>query len=54
MSIGPVAEDEIEFDLVGLDPSLANAFRRILISEVPHIFTNLFIASLFINRFIFL
>ncbi len=26
---------ELEFDLIGVDPSLANAFRRILISEVP-------------------
>ena len=28
-------ENEIEFDLIGVDCSLANAFRRILISEVP-------------------
>ncbi|RRT65776.1 hypothetical protein GW17_00037338 [Ensete ventricosum] len=27
--------DEIEFDMVGIDASLANAFRRILIAEVP-------------------
>ncbi len=26
---------ELDFDLIGVDPSLANAFRRILISEVP-------------------
>ena len=26
---------ELEFDLIGFDPSLANAFRRIMISEVP-------------------
>jgi DNA-directed RNA polymerase I and III subunit RPAC1 len=25
----------MEFDLIGVDCSLANAFRRILISEVP-------------------
>lgn len=25
----------IEFDMIGVDPSLANAFRRIMISEVP-------------------
>ena len=38
---------ELEFDLVGVDASLANAFRRILISEVPtmaiekvHIYNN--------------
>lgn len=28
---------EMEFDLVGVEPSLANAFRRILLSEVPSI-----------------
>ncbi|GLJ18919.1 hypothetical protein SUGI_0338150 [Cryptomeria japonica] len=28
-------EEEIEFDIVGIDASLANAFRRILIAEVP-------------------
>jgi DNA-directed RNA polymerase I and III subunit RPAC1 len=26
---------EMEFDLVGVDASIANAFRRILIAEVP-------------------
>ncbi|ERN19212.1 DNA-directed RNA polymerases I and III subunit rpac1 isoform X1 [Amborella trichopoda] len=28
-------ENSIEFDMVGIDASLANAFRRILIAEVP-------------------
>lgn len=28
-------DDEMEFDLMGLDASIANAFRRILIAEVP-------------------
>ena len=27
-------KEEMEFDMVGIDPSLANAFRRILIAEV--------------------
>ena len=26
---------ELEFDLIGVTPALANAFRRIMISEVP-------------------
>ena len=26
---------DLEFDMIGLDPSVANAIRRILISEVP-------------------
>ncbi|OVA07243.1 DNA-directed RNA polymerase [Macleaya cordata] len=30
-----LTEDEMEFDMIGIDPSIANAFRRILISEVP-------------------
>jgi len=29
------ADLEMEFDLIGVDPSIANAFRRIMISEVP-------------------
>ncbi|XP_023759557.1 uncharacterized protein LOC111907974 [Lactuca sativa] len=28
-------EDDMEFDLIGIDASIANAFRRILISELP-------------------
>lgn len=31
-------EDELEFDMIGIDPSLANAFRRILIAEVRFVF----------------
>lgn len=31
----PDSQMELEFDMVGIDPSLANAIRRILISEVP-------------------
>lgn len=27
--------NELEFDMVGVDPALANAFRRILLAEVP-------------------
>lgn len=27
-------EEDIEFDLVGIDAAIANAFRRILIAEV--------------------
>lgn len=29
-----LTKDEIEFDMIGIDASLANAFRRILIAEV--------------------
>lgn len=25
----------MEFDMIGIDPSIANAFRRILIAELP-------------------
>ncbi len=28
-------EEDMEFDMIGVDPAVANAFRRILISEVP-------------------
>ncbi|KAL3872987.1 hypothetical protein ACJMK2_036152 [Sinanodonta woodiana] len=30
-----LAGDELEFDMVGIDAAIANAFRRILLSEVP-------------------
>ena len=26
---------DMQFDMVGIDPAIANAFRRILIAEVP-------------------
>ena len=29
-----LAEDDMEFDMIGIDAALANAFRRILIAEV--------------------
>ena len=35
MDIQQSNELEMEFDLVGVDASIANAFRRILIAEVP-------------------
>lgn len=35
IEINRLTEDEIEFDMIGIDASLANAFRRILIAEVP-------------------
>ncbi|ORX98974.1 DNA-directed RNA polymerases I and III subunit RPAC1-like protein [Basidiobolus meristosporus CBS 931.73] len=35
VKIWRVSPTEMEFDLVGVDASIANAFRRILISEVP-------------------
>ena len=28
-------EEEMVFDMIGIDPAIANAFRRILLSEVP-------------------
>lgn len=30
-----LSDDEMEFDMIGVDPAVANAFRRILIAEVP-------------------
>ena len=30
-----LTEEEMEFDMVGVDPAVANAIRRILLSEVP-------------------
>ncbi|XP_055541885.1 DNA-directed RNA polymerases I and III subunit RPAC1 [Wyeomyia smithii] len=40
-------EDELEFDMIGVSPAIANAFRRLMLSEVPsmaiekvHIYNN--------------
>ena len=42
-----LTDQEIEFDMVGIDAPIANAFRRILLAEVPtmaiekvHIYNN--------------
>ncbi|XP_052767078.1 DNA-directed RNA polymerases I and III subunit RPAC1-like [Mya arenaria] len=47
IEVGRLAADELEFDMIGIDAAIANAFRRILLSEVPtmaiekvHIFNN--------------
>jgi DNA-directed RNA polymerase I and III subunit RPAC1 len=33
--VSHASPERVEFDAIGLDPALANALRRILISEVP-------------------
>lgn len=35
IEVNKVTDDMMEFELIGIDPALANAFRRVLISEVP-------------------
>jgi DNA-directed RNA polymerases I and III subunit RPAC1 len=35
IEIQHLSDLELEFDLVGIDASIANAFRRILLAEVP-------------------
>lgn len=30
-----ITDEDMEFDMIGIDPAVANAFRRILIAEVP-------------------
>ena len=37
ISIKKLNEEEIVFDLIGAEPPLANALRRIMIAEVPTI-----------------
>lgn len=32
-----LTDSDIEFDMIGIDPAIANAFRRILIAEVMHL-----------------
>lgn len=34
IDIQRITKDTVEFDLIGVDASIANAFRRILIAEV--------------------
>ena len=38
IDIQRITKDAIEFDLIGVDASIANAFRRILIAEVRSYF----------------
>ena len=35
IDIKSLDEEELVFDMIGIDPAIANAFRRILLSEVP-------------------
>lgn len=35
IEINRLTEEDMEFDMIGVDASIANAFRRILIAEVP-------------------
>lgn len=35
INITSMSDDVVEFDMIGIDAALANAFRRILIAEVP-------------------
>ena len=35
VEVQSMGEDEMVFDLIGIDAAIANAFRRILLSEVP-------------------
>ncbi|KAK7301902.1 hypothetical protein RJT34_12779 [Clitoria ternatea] len=35
IEVNRMADDVIEFDMIGIDPAIANSFRRILIAEVP-------------------
>lgn len=37
LNVTRLSNRSIEFDLVGVDASIANAFRRIMIAEVPTI-----------------
>jgi DNA-directed RNA polymerase I and III subunit RPAC1 len=39
IDIQRITKDTIEFDLIGVDASIANAFRRILIAEVRFLFS---------------
>ena len=35
MEVTSLGDEDLTFEMVGLDPAIANAFRRIMLSEVP-------------------
>lgn len=35
IEVNKLTEEDMEFDMIGIDPSIANAFRRILLAELP-------------------
>uniref|UniRef100_A0A7N0T814 DNA-directed RNA polymerases I and III subunit RPAC1 n=2 Tax=Kalanchoe fedtschenkoi TaxID=63787 RepID=A0A7N0T814_KALFE len=35
IEVACLTDEDMEFDMIGIDPAIANAFRRILIAEVP-------------------
>lgn len=35
IKINSISDDTMEFDMIGCDPAIANALRRILIAEIP-------------------
>ena len=37
MEVTTLSNRSVEFDMVGVDASIANAFRRVMIAEVPSI-----------------
>ena len=41
-----LSDDELEFDMVGVDAAIANALRRVLLAEVP----SMAIEKVFINN----
>jgi len=38
-----ITDEDMEFDMIGIDPAIANAFRRILIAEVIYFSTPHFV-----------
>ena len=46
ISLVRLTSDELEFDMVGVDPAIANALRRVLLAEVP----TMAIEKVFINN----
>lgn len=45
IEIKRLTEDEMEFDMIGIDASIANAFRRILIAEVCAVHMSILLQS---------
>jgi hypothetical protein len=52
IEINRLTKDDMEFDMIGIDASMANAFRRILIAEVSacyHVYSEIEMCFLYFS-----
>lgn len=54
VEVSRLTEDEMEFDMIGIDPAIANAFRRILLAEVCKLYNivaRFYLSSVLLHHF---